>query len=592
MQLPQEALLGDRWQLLSPIGEGAMGEVWHGRHAQLGHDVAIKLMKHEAAQDQNLVVRFRREARIAAQLRSKYIVRVEDYGTSRDGRPYLVMEFLRGQTLASVLEKTPKPDRAFIARVVQHIAAACDVAHPAGIVHRDLKPENCFVVRDDDGSALVKVLDFGVAKVTDNVFVTQSGVVTGSHALLGTPVYMSPEQARGEPDIDGRSDLWSLSVIAYEMLTGRIPFDVGSLAQVLYAVLAGNIPPPSSMDPTLPRSVDGWAQRALNRDRAQRFSTGRELAAALAHSLGFARVTPNDLHWSPSSGPLAIDRTHIATGAEQPGSYGHYAPVSHAPPTHGSPTPSYAPLHMPSAAPAPSEALTWSGPGAGAPLVQQSFNGVSTPPPAPLPAVVVPAPNAHPMAYATNAQGNPHATLAPAYAPTVTRRRPHGMGFVFLAVGVLSAAALGSVVRARRAASRSQESPIVATMPTPTPLPATPAHIEPTPSPGATSNNNELHAPTNAPTNATASARAGVAHGTTVSGASRATGGRVTTAVTHTNSSLAAGSAGIAGSAGLAARQEQDASVAASTSANVNGPSQTGAGERRATSGERSFDEL
>jgi serine/threonine protein kinase len=446
MQLPQEALLGDRWQLLSPIGEGAMGEVWHGRHAQLGHDVAIKLMKQEAAQDQNLVARFRREARIAAQLRSKYIVRVEDYGTSRDGRPYLVMEFLRGQTLAAVLERTPRPDRAFVARVVQHIAAACDVAHPAGIVHRDLKPENCFVVQDDDGAALVKVLDFGVAKITDNVFVTQNGVVTGSHALLGTPVYMSPEQARGEPNLDGRSDLWSLSVIAYEMLTGRIPFDVGSLAQVLYAVLAGPIAPPSTLDATIPRAVDGWAARALNRDRAQRFSSGRELSAALAQALGLARVTPSSVPWAANAGPVAIDRTHVATGADQHAS-GSYAPYT---PTHSDAhrpiAMSQAPLHMPSAAPAPNEALTWSGAGGGAPLVQPAFSTSMTPP-VPLPAVVVPAPHAshYPSAYATQAQP---------YAPAVNRRRLHGMGFVFLAVGALSAAALGSVVRARRAAAR------------------------------------------------------------------------------------------------------------------------------------------
>ncbi len=446
MQLPQEALLGDRWQLLSPIGEGAMGEVWHGRHAQLGHDVAIKLMKQEAAQDQNLVARFRREARIAAQLRSKYIVRVEDYGTSRDGRPYLVMEFLRGQTLAAVLERTPRPDRAFVARVVQHIAAACDVAHPAGIVHRDLKPENCFVVQDDDGAALVKVLDFGVAKITDNVFVTQNGVVTGSHALLGTPVYMSPEQARGEPNLDGRSDLWSLSVIAYEMLTGRIPFDVGSLAQVLYAVLAGPIAPPSTLDATIPRAVDGWAARALNRDRAQRFSSGRELSAALAQALGLARVTPNSLPWAANAGPVAIDRTHVATGADQhaSGSYAPYTPTQSD--AHRPVAMSQAPLHMPSAAPAPNEALTWSGAGGGAPLVQPAFSTSMTPP-VPLPAVVVPVAHAshYPSAYATQAQP---------YAPAVNRRRLHGMGFVFLAVGALSAAALGSVVRARRAAAR------------------------------------------------------------------------------------------------------------------------------------------
>ncbi|MBL8680105.1 MAG: protein kinase [Myxococcales bacterium] len=462
MQRPPEALLGDRWQLLSPIGEGAMGEVWHGRHAQLGHDVAIKLMKPEAAQDQNLVARFRREARIAAQLRSKYIVRVEDYGATSDGRPYLVMEFLRGQTLASALESNARPDRSFVARAVQHIAAACDIAHSAGIVHRDLKPENCFVVKDDDGSPLVKVLDFGVAKITDNVFVTQNGALTGAHALLGTPVYMSPEQARGEPNLDGRSDLWSLGVIAYEMLTGRIPFDVGTLAQVLYAVLAGPIPAPSSLDPTLPPSLDAWTLRALSRDRAQRFATGKELAQALAQALGLARITPAELAFVGGHSSPSIEHSQSA--------YPSVVPSVRPPAAPQSPYASNAPLHMPSAAPAAPEALTWSGAGGGAPLVQAMPHVSSYPTPAqPVPPVVIP--SAHPSVYPHPATH--HGTQA--FAPAINRRRMHGMGFVFLAIGALSAAALGSVVRSRRAAAHQHTPPVVA----PQPLPIAPTPLAP-----------------------------------------------------------------------------------------------------------------
>lgn len=559
-----------------------MGEVWHGRHAQLGHDVAIKLMKQDAAQDQNLVGRFRREARIAAQLRSKYIVRVEDYGTTSDGRPYLVMEFLRGQTLAALLQKTPRPDRAFVARVVQHIASACDVAHPAGIVHRDLKPENCFVVQDDDGSPLVKVLDFGVAKVTDNVFVTQSGVVTGSHALLGTPVYMSPEQARGEPNIDGRSDLWSLAVITYEMLTGRIPFDVGSLAQVLYAVLAGAIPPPSTMDPMLPRAVDAWAHRALNRDRAQRFSTGRELSAALAQSLGLARVTPAELQWSASPSSIGTDRTVAVTASES-----HYPPSMSAPPAGPM---SYAPLHMPTAAPAPNEALTWSGAGGGAPLVHA---------PMPLPAAAIPVAHpsmyppgypAHPgvtahPAYATQPHAGTHAAQVVALAPAVNRRRLHGMGFVFLAVGVLSAAALGSVVRSRRAhpqepsGAQSAAQPVVRIDP---PVALTGAPSASTQRPNAT---NEIDPPrvaaqtrptnaahvTNANVPSTAISAQGNGTSPTQTAVARATGSGAQAAHTH--------STGAANASGNATT-----TPATTTSA--------GGAQRAPAQGERSFDQL
>lgn len=505
MQLPADPILSDRWRLLSPIGEGAMGEVWHGRHEQLGHDVAVKIMKSEAAQDDNLVARFRREARIAAQMRSKHIVRVEDFGVTRDGRPFLVMEFLRGQTLASVLEKQHRPDRLFVLKAVQHIATACDIAHPAGIVHRDLKPENCFVVADDDGEPLVKVLDFGIAKVTDNVFVTMNGVVTGSHALLGTPVYMSPEQARGEPEIDGRSDLWSLGVITYEMLMGKIPFEVGSLAQVLFAVLTGPIPPPSKVDPTFTPAMDAWVSRALSRDKSQRFSTGKELASALAAALGYARVTPSGGGWAsvppavaPSGYPLSDTPSSPSGGyvagntALAPASQSAKYPAQSATPSISQVRTAEMPAHshLPSAASnIDPSALTWSGNGGGGvlypPLSQPPMS--YTPPPAQIPQSPQMGASAGQVSMVPQipiGTMGPHQTYAPylgAHAQTMPgtsaangattskKRRIHPMGVIFLVVGVGGAVALATVVAKHRREAELQENPQLV-MPTSTQL--------------------------------------------------------------------------------------------------------------------------
>jgi serine/threonine-protein kinase len=278
--------ISDRWELTERIGSGAMGEVWRGRHRVLGHAVAVKVMKRDASRDQSMVARFLREARIAAKLRHRNVARVEDFGTTPEAKPFLVMELLQGTSLEDLIERGERPTRARALTVARHVGAACDVAHAEGVVHRDLKPANCFLVVDEDGADLVKVLDFGVAKVSDGLLATQH--TPGGFSLIGTPVYMSPEQARGDEVLDGRSDLWSLGVMIYELLTGALPFQGDSLPMLLLAIQSHDPTLPSAHDPTLPPSVDAWTARALARDPARRFRSGREMADALAIALAGA----------------------------------------------------------------------------------------------------------------------------------------------------------------------------------------------------------------------------------------------------------------------------------------------------------------
>ncbi len=319
-------IIADRWELISPIGSGAMGDVWRARHLALGHEVAIKLLKSVASGNRELVQRFTREARIAAQLRHRHIARVEDFGATPDGAPWLVMELLRGESLEELFERHGRLDRETVLTVARHVGAACDVAHAAGIVHRDLKPANCFMVREEDGTSQVKVLDFGVAKAADGMKLTGVGV-----QLLGTPVYMSPEQTQGPSNIDGRSDLWSLAVMLFELLTGQLPFDAESLPALLLAIGHAPIPSMRAIDPTLPAAVDAWTARALDRDRERRFQTGRELADALATAL---------------SAPL----TDTRAGAPQPAAQ---TPLAHAATVAAMPAVTWAPAIPQPAIPQP-----------------------------------------------------------------------------------------------------------------------------------------------------------------------------------------------------------------------------------------------
>ncbi|MFO0618390.1 MAG: protein kinase [Polyangiaceae bacterium] len=266
-------IVDQRYELVELIATGGMGAVWRARHVQLATEVALKTMLHEVAAAPNGEARFRREALAAAKLASRHVVQVRDFGL-HEGRPYFAMELLAGCDLGHRLARDSKLDRALCKTIVEAVGDALDHAHENGVIHRDVKPANIFLCEEADGAVVVKVLDFGVAKIEDGG-TTQS---TGS-GLVGSPAYMSPEQVWVEP-LTRATDLWSLGVVAFEMLTGTNPFDDVSMAKVFDRILRSDLPRPSTYDGSLPSAVDEFFARALSRDPASRFGSGRELAAA------------------------------------------------------------------------------------------------------------------------------------------------------------------------------------------------------------------------------------------------------------------------------------------------------------------------
>jgi serine/threonine-protein kinase len=279
VDLTENTVIAERFRLIRPLGQGGMGAVWLAHHITLDVECALKFILAEAAAVDEVRGRFEREARAAAKLRSPHIVQVLDHGEWQ-GIPYIAMELLVGEDLATRLERkirlTPKETVDIVAQVARGLARA----HAADLIHRDLKPANLFLVHDDDRE-IVKVLDFGIAKSTS---LLDAGLTTRTGALLGTPAYMSPEQAQGTKKVDQRSDLWALAVIAFECLTGQRPFDSPALGDLLMQIITNPLPVPSQFAP-VPRGFDAFWLRAAARDPDARFQSAKELAEALAEAL-------------------------------------------------------------------------------------------------------------------------------------------------------------------------------------------------------------------------------------------------------------------------------------------------------------------
>jgi serine/threonine-protein kinase len=262
-----------------------MGAVWEGVHQSLGTRVAVKFIDTDYASSDEIRNRFVNEAKAAARLRSKHVVQVYDQGVGDDGKPYIVMEFLEGEPLDRRLDKMGRLSAPDTAKVVLHVCRALAKAHEAGIVHRDLKPENIFLVRDEeDQTELAKVVDFGIAKFTDTSGGYSSSTRTG--AVLGTPQFMSPEQARGLRTVDHRADLWSVGVIAYRCIVGVLPFKGEAVGDLLVNICTADPPLPSSLVADAPAGFDAWVRRALAREQSDRFQSAQETADSLAAVAG------------------------------------------------------------------------------------------------------------------------------------------------------------------------------------------------------------------------------------------------------------------------------------------------------------------
>jgi eukaryotic-like serine/threonine-protein kinase len=279
------ALVAGKYRVTDLLGRGGMGSVWAGVHTSLGTRVAVKFIDVEHATSREARQRFENEARAAASLRSKHVVEVYDHGVTDDGRPFIVMEYLDGEPLDRRLDRVGRMHPKDAARIAGQVCRALSKAHAVGIVHRDLKPENVFLVWDDeDGADVAKVVDFGIAKFTDSVAASSSATRTGS--VLGTPYYMSPEQARGLRSVDFRSDLWSVGVIVFRCMTGHLPFEGEAVGDVLVKLCTAPLPVPSELVPDLPPGFDAWMARALSREPTGRFQNAAELAQSLAAICG------------------------------------------------------------------------------------------------------------------------------------------------------------------------------------------------------------------------------------------------------------------------------------------------------------------
>jgi eukaryotic-like serine/threonine-protein kinase len=276
----QGDLLAGKYRVERVLGRGGMGIVVAARHLQLDERVAIKLMLPEIAANGEAVARFIREARAAAKIKSEHVVRVFDVATLEDGQPYMVMEYLDGSDLGALLAAHGRLSVGEAIEYLAHVLDAIGEAHRLGIVHRDLKPSNLFLTRGRDGSPVVKVLDFGISKLSGPLAADES--VTRSSALLGSPLYMSPEQLVSSRDVDARSDIWALGVILFELLTGVRPFQAPSLPQACSLILQGYAPKIREQVAQVPEPLEAAISRCLEREPAARFANVSELATVLA----------------------------------------------------------------------------------------------------------------------------------------------------------------------------------------------------------------------------------------------------------------------------------------------------------------------
>jgi serine/threonine-protein kinase len=337
----EKGVLVGKYRVERVLGAGGMGVVVAAHHLTLDEKVAIKFLLPEMVEDAVSASRFLREARAAVKIKSEHVARVFDVGTLESGAPYMVMEFLEGGDLAGWLrERGPLPIEQTIEFVLQACVAVAE-AHRLGIVHRDLKPANLFCIRRPDGQLAIKVLDFGISKMT-GVEGAVSGADTGPATLMGSPFYMSPEQMRSATDVDAGTDIWALGVLLHELLSGKVPFHGQTIAEVATKIAVEAPQPLRALRAEVPAGIEAAVLRCLEKNRKKRFPSVGALATALLpfgprHSAVYVErimgtldedaASPRAWDWAPSSRrPNALGALDAADGGGAP-SGGTIAPM-------------------------------------------------------------------------------------------------------------------------------------------------------------------------------------------------------------------------------------------------------------------------
>ena len=278
VSLREGDIIHQRYRLLRLIGTGTSGAVWAARNELIDREVALKILEPEVMSDKVLATRFFNEAKSIGRVKHPSIVGIFDLGQAEDGSPFLVLELLDGEPLSTKILRDGPMEPETLFDFVSSIAKALDLAHHQGIVHRDLKPANIFLHRTGTGSLIGKLLDFGISKVltggATNFTLTKTGTVVGS------PAYMSPEQASGRDDLDGRADVWSLGVVLFEALTGTLPHQAANYNALMVRILTSDVEPIQKRRPDLPPLVSDVVNMCLQRDRNKR-PTAEQLAATL-----------------------------------------------------------------------------------------------------------------------------------------------------------------------------------------------------------------------------------------------------------------------------------------------------------------------
>ncbi len=301
---PQQ-VIRQRYRLERMVGRGAMATVWVARDLRVGDCVAVKLLAAPLLGDLEARQRFQREGETATRLRSKFVVRLFDYGETSEGVPFLVMELLHGLTLEAYARRVGRMPMRHAVRFGVQISRGIAHAHRRGIIHRNLRPANIFLHSESSASpdeVTLKILDFGVAKIQDTAVDSAASVASRPTNVVGTPIFTAPEQLQGLRAVDHRVDLYAIGMLVFTLLTGKLAFETDNGSDLLSAILTQPLLSLTNLVPELPPALDAWFQRACARNPDDRFSRANDLAMSLHQAAGFEG--PLDIHLEPGHAPV------------------------------------------------------------------------------------------------------------------------------------------------------------------------------------------------------------------------------------------------------------------------------------------------